>query len=450
LGMSENLLITADWVLPVSSAAFRNGAVEIRQGRIHAIGPLAELASESEATHRIDLGAAALLPGLVNAHAHLELTALRGFLEEPDFFSWIRRLTETKYEVLDEEDLLCSSRLGVVEATRAGITTIADIADSGVSLPALSQGGLRAVLYQEVFGPDPAQAEESLAGLGEKIESHQAAGAGRVSIGISPHSPYTVSGRLFKLLAEFALAEGYPVSVHAAESVAEGEFVRSGKGPFADYLRNRDIAVEPLGVSTIGYFEELGLLATSPLLAHCVDCDEADLRRIVASGSSIAHCPKSNAKLAHGIAPLGAMLAAQARVGLGSDGVICNNTCDLLEEARFAALLQRAGGGETFAGAGDFLRLMTLGGAEAMGLAASIGSLEPGKLADLCAVSLAAPHFQPLFDIEAAVLYSASARDVVLTVVEGEVLYDGESLARLDPLSLDEPLAVIREKLAAV
>ena len=449
LGMSENLLITADWVLPVSSAPLREGAVDLRDGRIHAVGPATELPG-GEGARRLELGAAALLPGLVNTHAHLELTALRGFLEEPDFFAWIRKLTETKYEILDEDDLLCSARLGVVEACSAGITTIADIADAGVSLTALREGGLRAVLYQEVFGPDPARAEESLSGLRDKLDSHRAAGADRVTIGISPHAPYTVSGRLFKLVAELARAEGYPVSVHAAESGAEGSLVREAAGPFADYLRSRGIALEPLGVSTIGYFEEIGLLATAPLLAHCIDCDAEDLRRIAASGGSIAHCPKSNAKLAHGRARLGAMLAEGIPVGLGSDGVLCNNTCDLLEEARFAALFQRAGSEESYPAASDFLRLMTLGGAEALGLADSIGSLEAGKLADLCAVGLDAPHFQPVFDVETAVLYSASARDIVLTVVEGEVLYDGKSLARLDPRSLDEPLATIRGKLSAI
>ena len=448
LGMSENLLITADWVLPVSSTPLRDGAVDVRAGRIHAVGPTAELPG-SEDARRLDLGSAALLPGLVNTHAHLELTALRGFLEEQDFFTWIRRLTETKYEILDEEDLLCSARLGVVEAISAGITTIADIADAGVSLAALIEGGARAVLYQEVFGPEPSRAEECLAGLRDKLESHRAAAADRVTIGISPHAPYTVSARLFKLLAEFARTEGYPVSAHAAESAAEGSLVRNAAGPFADYLRSRGIEVEPLGVSTIGYFEEIGLLATAPLLAHCIDCDADDLRRIAASGAGIAHCPKSNAKLAHGAAPLGAMLAEGIRVGLGSDGVICNNTCDLLEEARFAALLQRAGSEEDYPSAGDFLRLMTLGGAEALGLADDIGSIETGKLADLCAVGLEAPHLQPVLDVEATVLYSASARDVVLTVVEGEVLYDGKSLARSDPRSLEEPLAAIRRKLGA-
>lgn len=449
LGMSKSLLVTADWILPISSPPLRNGAVELRDGRIHAIGARDELLSQSEAERRLDLGAAALLPGLVNTHAHLELTALRGFLEEPDFFSWIRRLTETKYDVLDEADLLCSARLGVAEATLAGVTTIGEIADVGVSLRALSEGGLRAVLYQEVFGPDPAQAEESLSGLLDKLHSHRAASVDRVTIGISPHAPYTVSRRLFKLVAELAQAEGYPVSVHAAESAAEGEFVRDGQGPFAEYLRARDIPVEPLGISTVSYFDELGLLEAHPLLAHCIDCSADDLRKIVDSGSSIAHCPKSNAKLAHGVAPLGAMRAAGARVGLGSDGVVCNNTCDLLEEARFAALVQRAGGEAPSGEAGDYLRLMTLGGAEALGLGDSIGSLEAGKLADLCAVDLAAPHFQPVFDVEAAVLYSASARDIVLTVVEGEILYDGRRPGRLNPHGLNESLEMIREKLSA-
>jgi 5-methylthioadenosine/S-adenosylhomocysteine deaminase len=142
------------------------------------------------------------------------------------------------------------------------------------------------------------------------------------------------------------------------------------------------------------------------------------------------------------------MLRAGARVGLGSDGVICNNTCDLLEEARFGALLQRARGEGNSLAAGDFLRLATLGGAEALGLDEDIGSVEKGKLADLCAVNLDAPHLEPVLDVEAAVLWSASARDVILTVVEGEVLYDGKELRRLDPAFLREPLGAIREKLS--
>ena len=449
LGMSENLLITADWILPISSPPLQRCAVDVREGRIHALGAAGDLLPGAAETRRIDLGNAVLLPGLVNTHAHLELTALRGFLEETDFFSWIRRLTDTRYGKLDEEDLLCSSRLGVIEATRAGITTIADIADAGVSLRALAESGLRSVLYQEVFGPDPAQAEESIRGLQEKLDSHRAVAAPRVTIGISPHAPYTVSKRLFRMLAEFALEEKYPVSVHAAESAAEGSFVRSAEGPFADYLRSRDIEVEPLGVSTIRYFEEIGLLAAAPLLAHCVDCSAEDLRLIGASSCGIAHCPKSNAKLAHGTAPLAAMLEEGISVGLGSDGVICNNTCDLLEEARFGALLQRAVGKAGCPPAGEFLRLATLGGAEALGIDGDIGSIEEGKLADLCAVGLDAPHLQPVLDVEAAVLWSASARDIILTVVEGEVLYDGKSLVRMDPSALREPLESIRAKLSA-
>lgn len=447
LGMSEDLLITADWVLPISSDPLRRGAVDVRGGRIHAVGTARDLLPGAGQGRRIDLGRAALLPGLVNTHAHLELTALRGFLEEGDFFSWIRKLTDTKYGKLDEEDLLCSARLGVIEATRAGITTIADISDAGVSLAALAGGGLRSVLYQEVFGPDPAQAEESICALQEKLDSHREVEAPRVTLGISPHAPYTVSKRLFGMVAEFALAGQYPVSVHAAESAAEGSFVRRAEGPFADYLRSRDIEVEPLGVSTVRYLEETGLLAAAPLLAHCVDCSEEDLRLVADSGSGIAHCPKSNAKLAHGRAPLAAILEAGIRVGLGSDGVICNNTCDLLEEARFGALLQRAAGEAGCPPAKEFLRLATLGGAEALGFAGDTGSIEEGKFADLCAVGLDRPHLQPVLDVEAAVLWSASARDVILTVVEGEVLYDGKSLQRLDYSALEKPLESIRKKL---
>jgi len=459
----EDLFITADWVLPVSSTPLVAGAVVVRGGRIAMIGPRAAVEPLAGDARRIDLDRAALLPGLVNVHAHLELTALRGFLEDHDFFAWIRRLTRAKYELLDEEAILDSARQGVVEATLAGVTTLGEVCDLGVSRTALEEGGLRAVLFQEVFGPDPRDVEASLAALRARLAVHDRHASTRLQVGVSPHAPYTVSEPLLRAVVELARAEGRPWTIHAAESAAEDAYLRDGRGPFAEFLRGRGIEVRARGVSTLAWLDGLGALETRPLLVHCVRVDDDDLARASAAGASIAHCPKSNAKLGHGSARWRAMRRAGLAVGLGSDGVVSNNAMDLFEESRVAALFDRAiSFGSPAAGARDsgdddrstpsareLVQLVTLDGARALGLDAEVGSLERGKRADLCAVDLSGAHSEPIHDVETAVVWSAGARDVVLTIVDGCVLFERGRLARWDREALAERLRNTAAKLGA-
>lgn len=443
--------ITARWVLPVSSPPIEDGALLVRGGRVARCGPRESLEKDAGGCRRLVFADAALLPGLVNVHAHLELTALRGSVEERDFFRWIRRLTRTKLEVLRPEDLLASSYWGALEATRAGVTTVGEVADLGVSREALAASGLRGVLYQEVFGPQPEAAEESFAGLVEKLDAHQEAAGDRLRVGVSPHAVYTVSAELFERVTRLALERSLPVSIHAAESRAEAAFLERGEGPFAEFLEGRGIRWVPPGCSAIEYLERLGVLEARPLLAHCVHCSRRDAEIIARSGSAVAHCPKSNGKFGHGVAPVAVLEELGVRVGLGSDSVASNNACDLFEEARFGSLLQRLNpqdgrpAGEDAPAA--WLRRLTLGGAEALGLGGLTGSLEEGKCADVIAVDLSSPHLQPLGDVEAALIFSARASDVVFTMVEGEVLFEGGRCLRLDEAALRQEVAAVAKKL---
>lgn len=452
--MQDDLLVTARWLVPVTSPPVEHGAVLVRGGRIAAHGSEDVLSREATESRRLDLGCAALLPGLVNVHAHLELTALRGFLEKGPFFAWIRRLTEAKYERLAPEDLRLSSCWGVTELLRAGTATVGEVCDLGVSLEALVQGGLRGVLYQEVFGPDSSDAERRTEELKEKLKARNEASGSRLRVGVSPHAPYTVSPALFQRVTELALEGGYPLSTHTAESAAERALLLRGEGPFAEHLRRRGIAWSPPRCSTIRYLNDLGLLRSRPLLVHCVDSRAADFELAASSGAAIAHCPRSNAKLGHGVADLMGMLSAGLTVGLGSDGVVSSNTVDLFEEARTAILFQRARRHDDVAGtptapdAREALRMLTIGGARALGLEEETGSIDVGKCADLTAVSLSAPHMQPIHEIESTIVWSASARDVVLTMVEGEVLYERGRVLRLDEELLRREIQAIPGKLA--
>jgi 5-methylthioadenosine/S-adenosylhomocysteine deaminase len=423
----------ADWILPVATPPVREGALlASADGTIAAVGPREAIEPPEDATV-VELGPSILLPGLVNVHAHPELAMFRGALEDLPFRDWILKLVGSKRAALRDDDYAAAAAWTAIEAIRAGMTTLAATESSAAALPAFRDAGLRAIVYREVFGPDPAQLNESMAELRGALEQLLPQRTPLVRVGISPHAPYTVSDDLFVAATRLAASEGLPMAIHIAESRPERELVTAGGGDFAPGLRTRGIATPERGRSPVEMLHRLGVLEARPLLIHCVDVDEEDIERIAASGSSVAHCPVANARLGHGLAPVPALLDAGVPVGLGTDSVGSNNRLDLLEEARTASLLQRvAHRSWQILPPAALLRLCTLGGAEALGLGGTIGSLEPGKDADLCAVSLAGPHVRPVHDPLAALFHSARASDVVMTAVKGRILQREGRVLTLD------------------
>lgn len=420
------LALRAAWVLPISAPPVRDGIVLLYRDKIVAVGPASGIVVP-EGTEVRDLGEAAILPGLVNAHSHLELTVMRGLLEDSDFRKWVEHLTNIRQNQMAAEDVIDSARIGALEAIASGVTCLGDTGDSGAALDALEESGLGGVVFQETFGLAPEQAADGLVRLRERFEALRARqrAPDRVAVGVSPHAPYTISGPLFRLVTEYALAERSPMAIHTAESAAEEQLMWKGAGVFADRFAERGIRWVAPETTTIGYLSSLGVLEARPLLIHCVQATDADLALAAEAGCAMAHCPKSNAKFGHGMAPLPRMLAHGVSVGLGTDSVGSNNVMDLLDEARAATLFARAASGNPEAlSARGALELATLGGARALGLGEVTGSLEAGKRADLCAVSLRGVHARPVFDVETALVFSCSARDVVLTVASGRILYD--------------------------
>ena len=426
-------LYCARSVLPISSVSMLDGAIAIEDERIIAVGQRAAIVAQFPDAKVHDFGEAAILPGLVNAHSHLELTAMRGFLEaeESDFFAWLKKLTVARLEKMTPDDLYVSAAWGACEAVRAGITCLGDASDAAVAtMRALRDVGLRGTVYQESFGPDPRLVNENFDKLKTNVSMLREHETPLVRTGVSPHAPYTVCGPQLEMIADFALAERLPLMMHAAESSAEEIFMREGAGPFADSLATRGLQWDAPGVSTIQYLEKLGLLRTRPLLAHCINVTDADIETIKQTEAGVAHCPKSNAKLGHGRAPFAKFLNAGIAVGLGSDSVASNNTCDLLEEARFAVLLARAAGQVSsefkMVSAEAALCSATIGGARGLGLEAQIGELKPGSQADFIVVSLSGTHQLPIYDPANTLVFASSGRDVIMTVVAGrEVFRDG-------------------------
>ncbi len=394
----------ADWVCPATSAPIRSGAMAVEQGRIVQVGPSAEVPG----SNRVRYPGCALIPGFVNTHAHLELTIFHGVLDNLAFGDWIAKLVRIKYGALDREALKVSARLGAMEMLRAGITTVGEVMDTGTGWEAMQEFGLQGVAYQEVFAPDEAQASDSLRSLQFKVAEYRAQQTETRRIGISPHAPYTVSKDLYERVRDYARSERLPMTAHIAESREETLFVRDGAGHFADAHRKREIEVVPRRLSPIAYLDSLRLLGPDMLLVHAIETDADDLRRIRAAGASVSHCPRSNAKLAHGVARVAEMQKLGIPISLGTDSTASNDSIDMFAEMRLAASQQGFNASEVF-------RMATIEGARALALDRLVGSLEAGKRADFAAMELKGIAGDPLD----AMIRSGDRKNIKATFLGG-------------------------------
>jgi 5-methylthioadenosine/S-adenosylhomocysteine deaminase len=400
------LILSADWVLPVEGEPIRDGAVVVEDGRIAAVGPAAELGAGERFEHAV------IAPGFVNAHSHLEYAVYAGFGDGLAFGPWLGVHIERKARI-GWEEMVAIARLGAAECLRSGITTTADYSFSGAAAPACDELGLRAVVYLEVFGSEPGPVVESFERLRARVEGSL---SDRVRLGISPHAPYTVSADAWEACA----ALGLPIGTHLAESAAERDWLVHGAGPFAAI----PIAVEPPGETGVRTLAQRGLLGPETVAAHCVDLDDEEIELLARHDVGVAHCPRSNGMLGCGIAPLTALRAATRRVGLGTDSPASTPSFDMFEELRTAIVAARAREGRPDAlTAAEAFELATLGSARALGVDGEIGSLVPGKRADLTVVSLAGSPLVPWEDPVAALVLGGARSGVLLTFVDGEPRY---------------------------
>ena len=424
--MTERLLINARWVVPVEPAGtvLERHAVAVQAGRIEAVLPAAQAAERYPEYTRIDLPGHALMPGLVNAHTHAAMALMRGLADDLPLMRWLEEhVWPVEAKHVSAEFVKDGTLLACAEMLRGGVTCFNDMYFfPEAALEAALEAGIRVsvgmivVDFPSAYGSDPDDYLAKGLALRDRWREHPLA-----SFCLAPHSPYTVSDATFRKIAKVAGEVYVPLHIHLHETAEE--IARS----LAEH-----------GVRPIERLRRLGLLGPGLIAVHAVHLTDEEIAQLARHGASVAHCPSSNLKLASGFAPVAKIAAAGINLAVGTDGAASNNRLDMFEEMRLAALLAKAVAQDAEAlPAHAALRAATLGGAAALGLDTRIGSIAPGKAADLAAVRLLAPdaghgvfsdgfpELTPCYDPVSHLVYVAGRHHVTDVWVAGRHLLQG-------------------------
>ncbi|MBK6981087.1 MAG: TRZ/ATZ family hydrolase [Betaproteobacteria bacterium] len=414
-------LIHAAWIAPVEppGTLLADHSIAVRNGRIEALLPTAEAKGRITAKSEASLDRHLLVPGLVNLHGHAAMALLRGVADDLPLMTWLKdHVWPAEAKHVGDEFVHDGSLLAAAEMLRGGVTCFNDMYFFPESTArAVLRAGMRASLGMIAVEFPSAYATDAAAYLHKGLATRDAyRGEDLLSFCLAPHAPYTVSDETLAKIATLAEEIDAPVHTHlheTAEEIAQG--------------------LAQHGIRPLERLRRLGLVGPRLIAVHAVHLEAHEIDLLAREGSSIAHCPSSNLKLASGIAPIAACRAKGITVGLGTDGAASNNRLDVLGEMRLAALLAKGASGDARAvGAHEALRMATLDGARALGLDAAIGSLVPGKLADIAAVELSTPETLPCFDPVSDLVYAAGREHVTHVWVAGEARLVERRLSGLD------------------
>lgn len=407
---------------------FDPGAIAIDEGKIVAVGAESDILLRYQAAEVIDCGRKVLMPGLINTHTHIPMTLLRGLADDLRLDVWLMGyMMPVEREFVSPEFVRLGTKLGCAEFIRSGVTTFNDMYyfEDDVA-EATAEVGLRAVVGQTVMkfsAPDAESYEDSLAlseNLIKKWQDHAL-----IIPAIAPHAVYTCTPDVLTSVVELAKKYDARVHFHVSETKDEVENLRKEHG-----------------LPVVPYIRKFGMLETKMIAAHCVYLDEGEIRSLQHAGVGIAHNPTSNLKLASGFAPVSRMLHLGCNVGIGTDGPASNNDLDMFEEIRLANLIAKASSGDpTVLPARQTLEMATIIGAKALHMGDMIGSLEPGKRADIILIDISPVHNQPRFlrdpdGIYAQIIYAGKSTDVTDTMVNGKWLMRNRELLTVDEKQL--------------
>jgi 5-methylthioadenosine/S-adenosylhomocysteine deaminase len=433
-----DLLVSARWVIPIEPAqsVLAHHSVAVAGGRIVALLPTLEAERGYRAAQRVDLPHHVLMPGLVNLHTHAAMTLMRGLADDLPLMNWLKdHIWPAEAKHVSAEFVYDGTLLACAEMLHGGVTCFNEMYFfPEAAARAALDAGMRAALGIIAFEFPTAYAADADDYIAKGLATRDRFGEEPLlSFCMAPHAPYTVSDKTFARIVTIAEELDLPIHTHLHETRAEIE---------DSLAQHKARPLERLGA--------LGMLGPRLIAAHAVHMTDPEIDALARHGASVAHCPSSNLKLASGFAPVAAMMARGVNVAIGTDGAASNNRLDLLEETRIAALLAKAVAEDARAmPAHQALAAATLNGARALGLEASVGSLLPGKFADLCAFSFEDPELAPCYDPASHLVYAAGRAQVSHVWVAGQIRVDQGKLAGFENRSLNNRILLWQNKLAA-
>lgn len=435
-----DLVIAPRWLIPIEPAGvvLEDYALAVDAGRILAVLPSAEMRARFAPREHLLLADHALLPGLVNLHTHAAMSLLRGYADDLALMAWLKeRIWPAEARLVSKQFVREGSLLACAEMLASGVTCINDMyffpqeaGEAALQLGMRAAIGLTVLDFPTNYAADAQSALEQ--GLAARDSLRAEANSELLSFCLAPHAPYSVGNRTFEKVRTLAAELDVPIHIHLHETHDEIEE-----------------SLQRYGLRPLARLAELGLLGPQFIAAHGVHLTAGEIDLLAQHSCHLAHCPTANMKLASGIAPLTALLNAGVNVGLGTDGAASCGRLDLFQEMRQAALLAKVASGDaTAAPAHQVLRMATLGGAQALGLDAHIGSLVAGKSADLTAVRLADWRIAPCFDAAAHLVYVAGGNQVSHTWTAGQLRYAAGAVVGLDTVDLSDKIAGWRAQAA--
>lgn len=416
-----DLLIVGGTVLTMEpdSEPIVDGAIAVADGRIAAVGLAENLLEHAPTGEVVNATGCLVLPGLVNTHAHLAMTLLRGLADDLPLMSWLENhIWPAEREHMDREAVRLGTELSVAEHLLGGVTTTADMYFFGNDVASVLTGaGMRGVIAESLIDfatprcQTPEEMMEKQRELATEYRDHSL-----ITPSIAAHSPYSVCAANLVKEAELAEELGLPMQIHVSETRWEVEKLLGEKGR-----------------SPVAYLADLGVLSERTIAAHCVHVSPDDIELLVEFEVGVAHNPVSNLKLASGVAPVAAMAEAGVKLGVGTDGAASNNTLDLLRDVQLAALLHKGVTGDpTALPARSMVEMATIGGARVLGLENEIGTISEGKQADVICVATDGPHATPIFDPFSHLIFAARASDVRHVLIGGRLVVGNRNLNTLD------------------
>jgi len=420
--MANSILIKNGTIVTMDEKnSIVSGDVLIRDGRIAEIGE----SVGTDADETIDASNCAVLPGFVQTHIHLCQTLFRGTADDLSLIDWLKKRVWPMEAAHTPSSLRLSAQLGIAELIKGGTTcalTMETVRHTEEVLKVIEENGFRATVGKCMMDKGdevpPQLHEQTRASIDESValikKWHGEAG-GRIRCCFAPRFAVSCTRELLQEVSELSRQHGVSIHTHASENQTECEIVEQESG-------QRNIA----------YLASLGISGPHVVLAHCIHLDDDEMKSLARTKTNVAHCPSSNLKLGSGIARIAEMLEQGISVSLGADGAPCNNRLDMFTEMRTAALLQKALNGPEVLPAARALRMATVDGARALGLEKEIGSIEPGKRADVAVVDLNRTHSSPRSDVVSALVYSAQASDVRTTIIDGRVVMRDRELLTLN------------------